>query len=631
MAGLLNIQMGNEPEPTQQDIEVEERKQQAINDALGSTLNRRFNVWKDAKREIEEEWLKDLRAFNGIYESNIRIGTEQSDVYVAITLVKCIAAYSRIVDLLFQSNDKHWSIDATPSPDLENGNIIKDPVTGQMIKLTAEQLSELAKMQVELMSDEMEDQLIEAHYDRKAKSAIMESCVIGSGALKGITTGVAVKQSWKQSDDDWDIQNEERPAPQMEQVSVFDLYQDPYADSVDDCIGMYQRHVLNRNQLRELKRDERFNAEVINDLLINTGQTGTHVEEHHEIERKSIAGLNNTTATESHRYDVLEYWGTVSGMELIGAGVDVDDESKDYHANVWVCGSRTLLAQINPAKKQRLPYQIFHYQRVIHQFWGISPARMMRDSQETLNASVRSLLDNMAISSAPQVEVNTNLLAAGEDPNDFKPWKVWKRDSGDPSVPMMRFYQPNSNVQPISSLIEMFRRFADEETALPSYTHGQQISGMNKTASGMSMLMGAANTSIKGIVKNIDDYMIRPLLESLYDWNMQWSDKHEIKGDMNVDARGATTLVAKEIQSQRLTQFAQMTANPIDVNYVNRPALLRSIAESMDINAKEIIKDDEEIQREQAIQQQASIEGGGIGSLPAENIEGMAASNPAPQ
>ena len=631
MAGLLNIQMGNEPEPTQQDIEVEERKQQAINDALGSTLNRRFNVWKDAKREIEEEWLKDLRAFNGIYESNIRIGTEQSDVYVAITLVKCIAAYSRIVDLLFQSNDKHWSIDATPSPDLENGNIIKDPVTGQMIKLTAEQLSELAKMQVELMSDEMEDQLIEAHYDRKAKSAIMESCVIGSGALKGVTTGVAVKQSWKQSDDDWDIQNEERPAPQMEQVSVFDLYQDPYADSVDDCIGMYQRHVLNRNQLRELKRDERFNAEVINDLLINTGQTGTHVEEHHEIERKSIAGLNNTTATESHRYDVLEYWGTVSGMELIGAGVDVDDESKDYNANVWVCGSRTLLAQINPAKKQRLPYQIFHYQRVIHQFWGISPARMMRDSQETLNASVRSLLDNMAISSAPQVEVNTNLLAAGEDPNDFKPWKVWKRDSGDPSVPMMRFYQPNSNVQPISSLIEMFRRFADEETALPSYTHGQQISGMNKTASGMSMLMGAANTSIKGIVKNIDDYMIRPLLESLYDWNMQWSDKHEIKGDMKVDARGATTLVAKEIQSQRLTQFAQMTANPIDVNYVNRPALLRSIAESMDINAKEIIKDDEEIQREQAIQQQASIEGGGSGSLPPENIEGMAASNPAPQ
>jgi len=621
MAGLLNIELGNKPEPTDQEIEIEERKQQAINDALGSTLSRRFSSWKDAKRDVEEEWLKDLRAFNGIYESDTRIGTEQSHVYVAITLVKCIAAYSRIVDLLFQSNDKHWSIDSTPNPSLANGNTIPDPMTGQDIELTPEQLTELAKMQVELMSDEIDDQLTEEHYDRKAKSAIMESCVIGSGAIKGVTTGVAVKQSWRQGETEWDIHNEERPAPKIEQVSVFDLYQDPFADSIEDCIGIFQRHVLNRNQLRELKNDERFNAEVINDLLVNTAQSGTHVEEHHEIERKSIAGLSNTSATESQRYDVLEYWGNVSGRELISAGVDVEDETKDYHANVWVCGSRTLLAQINPAKKQRLPYQIFHYQRVIHQFWGISPARMMRDSQETLNASVRSLLDNMAISSAPQVEVNTNLLAAGEDPNDFKPWKVWKRDSGDPSVPMMRFYQPNSNVQPISSIIEMFRRFADEETALPSYTHGQQMPGLNKTASGMSMLMGAANTSIKGIVKNIDDYMIRPLLESLYDWNMQWSDKEEIKGDMNVDARGATTLVAKEIQSQRLTQFAQMTANPIDVNYVNRPALLRSIAESMDINAKEIIKDDEEIQQQQALQQQqASIQAGSVGNLPPENI-----------
>ena len=46
---------------------------------------------------------------------------------------------------------------------------------------------------------------------------------------------------------------------------------------------------------------------------------------------------------------------------------------------------------------------------------------------------------------------------------------------------MVRFYQPQSN-SALVSVIELFRRFADETTALPSYTHGQTQSSLNRTA-----------------------------------------------------------------------------------------------------------------------------------------------------
>jgi hypothetical protein len=117
------------------------------------------------------------------------------------------------------------------------------------------------------------------------------------------------------------------------------------------------------------------------------------------------------------------------------------------------------------------------------------------------------------------------LLAPGEDPTDQRPWKVWLRDGGDPAYPAVRFFQPQPLQSAVAEVIDMFRRFADEETNMPSYTHGQTHAGLNKTASGMSMLMGAANVAVKSIVRNIDSYLIQPLIEGMYHWNMQWNPR----------------------------------------------------------------------------------------------------------
>ena len=148
----------------------------------------------------------------------------------------------------------------------------------------------------------------------------------------------------------------------------------------------------------------------------------------------------------------------------------------------------------------------------------------------------------------------------------------------------------------------MFKSYADDETALPAYTYGNQGNEVNKTAQGMSMQMNAASLPIKSVVKNLEDFCIRPFITSCFDWNMQWSDKEDIKGDMQINVLGTSALMAKETRSQQLMQFLNITANPLDMKYVDRKYLLTEIAKSMEIDTTKAVPDQmpqEELPEEQ--------------------------------
>ena len=201
------------------------------------------------------------------------------------------------------------------------------------------------------------------------------------------------------------------------------------------------------------------------------------------------------------------------------------------------------------------------------------------------------------------------------------------REGGDGNQPMVRFYQPQSNSPALVSVIELFRRFADETTALPSYTHGQTQSSLNRTATGISILMSNANIVLKSVIKNIDDFLTQPMIRSLYDWNMTWNQDKNVKSDMRIIAKGSTALIQKEVQSQRLLQFLSLINNPIDAQMVDREKLLTDIAKSLDIDPDEVIKSQEELMNEQALQQAilASQQGGEANQVP--NGDGMVGPN----
>jgi len=609
--------------------------------SLGAKLAQVFTEYKDSRKETENEWLKDLRQFQGQYEPDVLARLNESGarskVFVGLTRTKVMAAYSRIVDLLFQHGDAFFAVETTAIPQIDPLRAMEmrqmamqqimavsgqqpegyEDLIAQRMEELEEEFKDIEKQIAEVAAEEMttviQDQLQESNAEQKLKESILEACIFGSGAVKAGTVKIDRKQSYSKVLDQntgqttFALAQIEEVAPEVESVSIFDLYPDPYCTDLEDCDGLFRRHILTRKQLRDLAELPGFDGSMIRYLLKNN-RKGNHTEEDHEKTRRKIAGINEHT--ESHRYEVIEYWGNVDGLDLKDHGVELPedaDETEDYSACVWFCGGKVLKVMLNPIMGYKVPYHIFPYERAPHQFWGTGVPRMMRDSQVTMNAATRIWIDNLALSSGPMVEVNTDLLAAGEDPTDIHPWRVFLREGGDGSMPAVRWYQPIANANGLNQIVELFRRFADETTSLPSYTHGEQTRSLNKTATGISMLMGAANVALKSTIKNIDDFLLEPMIEALFHFNMEFGTNEKAKGDLKIVPRGSTALVQKEVQSQRLLQFLSLVSNPMDAALVDRNQLLRDIAQSMDIDPDEIIKSEERLQLEQqqAIQNQA--------------------------
>ena len=130
---------------------------------------------------------------------------------------------------------------------------------------------------------------------------------------------------------------------------------------------------------------------------------------------------------------------------------------------------------------------------------------------------------------------------------------------------------------------------ADESTGFPSYAHGQTgVSGVGRTASGISMLMNAAAGGPKNVIKNVDDYILRPLGEGLFRFNMQFDFDPAIRGDLEVKARGTESLMANEVRSQRLMQFLQVASNPVLAPFAKFQFIIREIAKSPELDPDKV-------------------------------------------
>jgi hypothetical protein len=236
----------------------------------------------------------------------------------------------------------------------------------------------------------------------------------------------------------------------------------------------------------------------------------------------------------------------------------------------------------------------------------------MEDTQLAMNGTWRLAIDNAVKSANVILEIDTTNLKAGQDLTLF-PGKVFEREGGQPGTSINAIEIPNRS-QEAMMLFDKARQLADEATGIPSYSHGATgVQGMTRTASGMSMLMGAAQENIKAVVRNIDDYLLVPLGKAMFAFNMQFKfdsiENPKYIGDLEVVARGTESLMRDEVRSQKLLQFLQITNNQYDLPYVKRDYALREIAASMDLDPEKLVNDPREagIQAAQILEYQKAM------------------------
>jgi len=334
-----------------------------------------------------------------------------------------------------------------------------------------------------------------------------------------------------------------------------------------------------------------FDKDAIRECL----QMGPNYEEKHfENELKD----NNTTEEEyNSNYEVLEYWGIMDAEYAREVGIELGEEVDDLdevQINAWVTGGKLLRAVINPFTPYRIPYNAFPYERNPYNFFGIGVAENMNDSQQIMNGHARMAIDNLALAGSIVFDVDESALVGGQS-MEIYPGKIFRRQSGMPGQSIYGLKFPNT-AQENMMMFDKFRQLADEQTGIPSYSHGQTgVQSMTRTASGMSMLLGASSLNIKTVVKNLDDFLLKPLGESYFQWNMQFlEDSIDVKGDLEVKATGTNSLMQKEVRSQRLTMFLQTAQSPAIAPFVKISKLVSELAYSLDLDPDEILNDPEE-------------------------------------
>ncbi len=439
------------------------------------------------------------------------------------------------------------------------------------------------------------DQIEESNGSVELRSAIFEACLLGTGIIKGPFTYNKTLHKYSDIGNGREYTPETVKVPKMEFVSIWDFYPDPNARNMEEAEFVIQRHRLNRNQVLDLANRPFFDKQAIMDCVrMGAKYNKKSWETDIDLEKSQYPDI------ESNRFEVLEYWGTIDAMSAREEGLELDesiDDIEEVQVNVWMIRDKVIRIVQNPFKPFRTPYQSFVYEKNPYTFFGIGVPENMDDAQQIMNGHARMAIDNLALAGNLVFDVDESALASNQTMEVF-PGKIFKRQAGSPGQSIYGLKFPNTANENMQ-MFDKFRQLADESTGIPSYSHGQTgVQSMTRTASGMSMLMGAASLNIKTVIKNIDDQLIKPLGEALFQWNMQFYEGDlPIHGDLEIKATGSSSLMKKEVRSQRLTMFLQTVQNPAIAPFVRMSEVIKELAHSLDLDPAEILntKDEAEI------------------------------------
>lgn len=611
---------------------------------LASHIRQHWTIAEQAKRDVEKRMLRAKRSLRGEYDPETLAKLREqgsSEIYMMLFASKARQTKALLGDVLLGTgDDKPWSLRPTPSPDLPPdlaGEILRGV---QELVMQAEQgpapmdvaqirqLLRDAKTQAEAMiateaktrcsraERKLEDMLAEGQFIEALDQFLDDLCVYPTSFLKGPVVRRKGKLTWQLGPDGRHTpQVELKPQPGWERVDAMDIYPAPWARGVNDAF-LIERHRLSAQALNELIGVEGYSEDAIRQVIDAYGKGGLHKWLASDSERAAAEGRNTVySETSSDLIDAIQYWGSATGKQLKEWGLDkaqVPDEAAVYQIEAWLIGTWVIKAAINADPLARRPYYAHSFKRVPGSVWGLSLYDTMADCQDMCNAAARALSNNLGIASGPQVWVNVDRIPAGESIEELFPWKITQTTS-DPmgsSAAPMGFFQPASNAAELMGVYEKFSQLADEYTGIPRYMTGDgNVGGAGRTASGMSMMVGNAGKTIKSTVSGIDLNVIGPAISRGYEFLMRYDTDEDIKGDLQVVARGALSLVTKDAAQVRRNEFLSLALQSPVVQEMIGPegiaSLLRATTRTLELDSENIVPSTSELRIRMAAIQQA--------------------------
>ena len=614
-------------------------------DDLGRALVRKAYQQVAAKKEIEARMMEDVRQYHGRYSvdeekrlQELREQTGSSNVFVNRTRTKTDRAAARVADMLFPTDDKNFGIKPTPNPELsklskdstvavnESGQpLMINPDTGQPLTIAqiAEREREEAQERAEAMEREIDDQLVEAKYHAIGRQVILDAARVGTGIVKGPVVTARTRKAWNKMDGatyGLTIMRDLRPG--VQRVSPWHFFPDMSAATVDEAGFFFERGYLNEVAIRKLGQNPNYAQPQLQKALqskpFNAGQ------DEYTSERKTLSGLTNT---QRQPYERWEYHGPIDREELACAYSALnpprdlsDDIAPRPMVHAVIINDVVVMAEVSALETEESIYSVWNWAPSESSIFGYGIPYLCRAPQTVINSAWRNMLDNAAYSVAGITAVDYDLLEPIDGKYELTPRKVFAVKNGTQSTRSIRdaitTFKIDSIQPQLSEIYAMGNELMDAETAIPLIAEGENAEQTQQTATEYRLKYNAANAYLRFLVRRWDDDITKPLITRFYDWNMQQSDKEEIKGDFEVDSRGSSALFDREATLQALLNIAQFAESPVFGPHIKVPDLLRKIAEALNISTDDILIDEDDQQagdpaadaEQQQLQQQAMVE-----------------------
>jgi hypothetical protein len=648
--GSLRVVSNAEIDRREKDAASSKQVTQEVEmDELARHIRSQYEMMKMHRDSGNSGWsnrlLSAMRVFNGQYEPSKLADIKQfggSEIYARLVAMKCRGAHALLRDV-YISPEKPWALNPPADPDvpqeimdsitslvasemrsmMQEGvppdiNAIRDR-TAQLLAAARIAATKQAKDRAKLAEAKMQEILEEGGFYRALAEFLVDLPLFPFACIKGPTVRIVPTVVWNGNTPT----TENRPRLFWQRVSPFDIWWTPGVSDIGQA-AIIERQRLTRADLNDLLDLPGYNHDAVRQVLRDYGQGGLNDDwDSTDSARAVQENRENPTVNRSGLISCLEFHGNVQGSMLLDWGMDeaeVPDPDRDYFVQAWLIGRWVIKVQLSPSPRKRHPYAITSFEKVPGTPVGNGLPDILGDIQDVANATLRSLVNNMSISSGPQVVVNYERLHPNEDGQQMYPWKRWFVSSdpmGNTQQMPISFFQPNSNAQELLGVYKEFCNIADEISAIPKYLSGEGASGgAGRTAAGLAMLMGNASKILQTVAANIDRDVMDPMLQALLDMVMLTDQSGMLTGQETLKVMGVNVAVQKETQRARQLEFLQVTANPIDMQIMGVPgraAVLRSVSQTIGLDGEQVVPASDQIEQQMKAAQ-AGVMGGPPGA-----------------
>lgn len=613
---------------------------------FAAIIRREWDIFR-RHRNTNAGWswrmLQALRQFNGQYEPQKLAEINQfggSTIYARLTATKCRGATSLLRDI-YLAQDRPFGLDPPADPEIPVSifEAITQQVQAEILGVKAggaelpslddvrdrtyaliEQARMAAKRKASdkasIAEDKVQTLLEEGGFYVALGEFLTDLAIYPLAFIKGPVVKMVQTVRWENQKPMVD----QVPKLTWTRVSPFDVWFTPGVADIANA-DMIERSRITRAQLNDCLDLPGYDHEAVRNVLRFYGRGYTEDPDFTDAQRAVLESRENPAMNESWMLDQLEFHGNVQGEVLLQAGVpkhQIPDPLRDYGCAGWLIGRYLIKVQLNPSPRKRHPLFSTSFEKVPGTPVGNALPDTIGDLQDGANSAFRAIINNMAMSSGPQVVVHDDLLAGNENGEIIYPWKRWHVMSNplgtsSSTVPPIDFFQPTNNVQALVQVFELMYTMADDVSAIPRYLQGGAAGGAGRTASGLAMLMGNASKVLQTVCGNIDTDVMTPCLTETLDMILLTDETGMLEGDEKVTVKGVQIAMQRETMRSRQLELLQVTANPIDAQIMGpkgRATLLRAVTQNVGIPGGDIVPSEEEMDAQQkAAQVQAQANG----------------------